>query len=106
MQYTKGKVTCQVTLSGARMDKLVEIMRLIPRRVRVSSVEFAAAPKNRNTVTFRAEYGPVWGGFEYDIRRAVRAAMRKSGSEARLDVKDLQRQVTERRNFSGAVDLA
>ena len=98
MKTTKSFVTCQVRLSGARKDKLQEILSIWPKCIRfIGKPKIVAGAANRFTLIADVEYGPSWGGWESDIRRAIHRAIKKTGSTARLDFVNLNRRIIEER---------
>ena len=100
MQPTKGKVTGQVRIWGAREAKLKEILALFKRcAVKIVSPQptISLGTSNRHEMTMNVEYGPVWGGWESDVRKRVIRLIEKSGSTAKFDFVNLRRDIVETR---------
>jgi hypothetical protein len=98
MQHEKAVIRGVIRLSKVRPEKLSQIIQAVPDHIRLLGTPVRVnGDHNRYTLEVAFEYGPVWGCYPYDIRRALHRARERSGSQAELMIDHYTRTVLERR---------
>jgi hypothetical protein len=97
MQKERAIATGVVKLSAAKRNKLEDVMSVMSKSVRITEKRFIGTDRNSDVLTFKFEYGPVWGCWEDDVRKKVLQACVKAGTSPNFAVTKFERSIVERR---------
>lgn len=95
-QKTRGLITATVEIQNGKIELLEKAVEHLAKQRSTNVISHKVVnigKANQNSVIVHLQYGPVWGGWESDVRKHVTNAAVKAGTKATVTVKKLKRDI-------------